>query len=542
MPMDRAFDTLLLCASEALTNCVEHAEKVTQFQLQLFSDSFGWWLDIKDDGKPSNIEVLTEKLKPSIHTFLFDGENEGGRGLGLISTLTETIELYCNQGTKTKPDIQHVHRSNTQSSFVDKISSDTLWCRTWVNGIRLGWQHQKIQQQQTVLLVDDDPSLIALYRIYLQNNYHVISVENGQKAYDYLQKNNVDIVISDINMPVMNGIELRQLLNQQGKELTPFIFLTTADNQHLLELATSLGIDDYLNKPITKDTLLQTTQRVLTRSRHLISRLSERIDQHISSALAPALPNSLGGWEVNYQARNTGLGGGDFVIYHQYKTSTTLVLVDIMGHNDVSKFFSYAYGGYIKGLLQAHPQGLPPHQLLEILSNHIYNDSLLTKTTLTCLVLSLTHQDIRATKNANLNQLNDTASVNTSSIRKLTCACAGHPPPLLIGNDTCQPLSVNGMLAGLLPNIAYSSIDIHLTAGQKIAIYTDGLFEACNNIGRRQKLYDVIQNELVNSSSKSGKDTVDRIFTHFDKVTHHHPTDDALLIILQPNIPKEEIP
>ena len=362
-----------------------------------------------------------------------------------------------------------------------------------------------------MLIVDDDPSITALYRIYLQKKYHIVSAENGQQALEHLTKNAIDLVISDINMPIMNGIELRQQLNEQHKELIPFIFLSMADDKRLLELANSLGIDDYLHKPTTKDTLLQTVERVLTRSQHLVTRLGERINKEISSALTPTLPAQFNEWTINYQTRNTGLGGGDFVIFHEYKDTTTLVLVDIMGHSDVSKFFSYAYGGYIKGLLQAHPNGLAPHRLLEILSQHIYDDSLLGKTTLTCIALSLRNNG------------------------QITLACAGHPPPIRINKDSCDALSINGMLAGLLPDIDYSSIDITLAKDEKIAIYTDGLFEACDSVDQRNVLQHSMLNQLKLSSQRSGKASIQQIFASFDELTHQQPTDDALLILLQPN-------
>lgn len=512
MPINRAYDSLALCASEVLTNCVEHSADATKIQLQLFSDNYGWWIDIKDNGKPFDINEISQKLEPNINHFLFDGENEGGRGLGLITTLAETIQLYCNTGTHNTPNIQFFsspYQKIPLDISLNNTSINTHWYQTWNNGIRLGWEHQK--QQKTLLIVDDDPSIVALYRIYLQKKYHIISAENGQQALNHLAHNAIDLVISDINMPIMNGIELRQQLNERRKELIPFIFLSMADDKHVLELANSLGIDDYINKPTTKDILLQTVERVLTRSQHLITRLGERINKEISSALTPTLPSQFNEWTINYQTRNTGLGGGDFVIFHEYEDTTTLVLVDIMGHSDVSKFFSYAYGGYIKGLLQAHSNGLAPHRLLEILSQHIYDDSLLGKTTLTCIALSLSNNG------------------------KIILACAGHPSPIRITKNSCDTLSVNGMLAGLLPNIDYSSVEITLAQDEKIAIYTDGLFEACDNADQRELLQNTILKQLELSSKRSGKDSIQQIFSSFDELTHQQPTDDALLILLQPN-------
>lgn len=512
-------NTILLCVSEILTNCVEHSHDIEMINCQFFSNRFGWWIEVNDDGSDLDINNLKTKLKKENIPSVFNLNDESGRGLHLIAHLAERIELEnLNNG-----HIKNSYYSHDETTDASLLIDDSDSRRQWTNTLRLGWAYTTNDKKPSILLVDDDPALLQLYQIYLTGDYDIYSAQNGEKALAFLQKQDVDLVVSDINMPHMNGIELRNALNEQKMELMPFIFLSTADDPHLIRNANSLGIDDYLSKPISKSNLLQAIERVLMRSKHLIARIGERIDKSITSALVPQLPKSLPHWDLRMGSRNTGLGGGDLFLYYEGQdnnnpggelapasTASTVVVVDIMGHNEASKFFSYAYGGYIKGLLLAHKGKISPSQLLETLSHHIYNDSFLGETTLTCVVIELKPQG------------------------EMTIACAGHPAPLSLTCGLCTPLPVSGMLAGLLPNTTYQSLPYTLKPGERLAIYTDGLFEAVTSQEGRECLQHTILEKLSHSHNSSIDQALDDVFTEFDKQSHQKPTDDALLMLLEP--------
>ncbi len=150
----------------------------------------------------------------------------------------------------------------------------------------------------------------------------------------------MDLVLSDIGMPDMDGMALReQLVEQPDTELTPFIFLTANEEETSIQRAGHLGIDDYLLKPVTREQLLHSLQRVIARSDQVRERLSERINRRISSALLPNLPENIPGWRLSLATRHTGSGGGDLLLHHQTEVQTLLLLADIMGHDDTAKFF-----------------------------------------------------------------------------------------------------------------------------------------------------------------------------------------------------------
>ncbi|HEC77907.1 MAG TPA: response regulator [candidate division WOR-3 bacterium] len=117
-------------------------------------------------------------------------------------------------------------------------------------------QEEKTDKRPSILLVDDDPEIHALLKAILQNQgYEITSVEDGIDALVALSKNEYDLIISDINMPNLDGFKLLEVKNQKGIE-TPVIFLTgrSAPEDEIKGL--ELGAVDYITKPIKKKLLL----------------------------------------------------------------------------------------------------------------------------------------------------------------------------------------------------------------------------------------------------------------------------------------------
>lgn len=102
-----------------------------------------------------------------------------------------------------------------------------------------------------VLVVEDDPMVRMINEQYVRMNKDFCiasSVKNGQEALDYLKENKVDLVILDVFMPFMNGVEFLKKLREQ-KLKTEVIMVTAANDTATLEETMHLGVIDYLVKP-----------------------------------------------------------------------------------------------------------------------------------------------------------------------------------------------------------------------------------------------------------------------------------------------------
>jgi len=111
-----------------------------------------------------------------------------------------------------------------------------------------------------ILVVDDEESVRAILKQILeQGNYTVEAAGNGKEAAEMLKSIHFDAIISDINMPIMNGVEL---LNK-AKELAPdvpVIFITAYGKDKVVIEAMKIGLADFIEKPFRMDQILKTVK------------------------------------------------------------------------------------------------------------------------------------------------------------------------------------------------------------------------------------------------------------------------------------------
>ncbi len=116
-----------------------------------------------------------------------------------------------------------------------------------------------------VLIVDDEIHIVHVVAIKLRNNgYDVISAENGAQAFKLVQEEKPDIVVTDFQMPVMNGMELIEKLRQdKAAESLPVILLTARGFAITDEQRQQLQVSAVLSKPFSPKDLLRNIEDVL---------------------------------------------------------------------------------------------------------------------------------------------------------------------------------------------------------------------------------------------------------------------------------------
>jgi two-component system response regulator PilR (NtrC family) len=124
-----------------------------------------------------------------------------------------------------------------------------------------------------ILLVDDEPRMLSLMNSLLKaEGYEVVSVQDGNKARDLLNSEVFDLMISDIRMTPINGMELLKI-SRGVRPTMPVIILTAFGSVETAIEAMKLGTFDYVTKPFKMDELLITIQRALEYSRALSENL-----------------------------------------------------------------------------------------------------------------------------------------------------------------------------------------------------------------------------------------------------------------------------
>ena len=117
-----------------------------------------------------------------------------------------------------------------------------------------------------VLLAEDTPALQKLVSHILEKRGHKVELaENGQQAVDMLLRQQFDVVLMDLQMPVMDGFQataaIRQL-DDQTKALVPTIALTVNGLEGERQRCLAAGMDAYVSKPIQRDELIETMERL----------------------------------------------------------------------------------------------------------------------------------------------------------------------------------------------------------------------------------------------------------------------------------------
>lgn len=123
-----------------------------------------------------------------------------------------------------------------------------------------------MKDMPTVLYVDDEEYNLLLLKVLFRGTYDVIVADSGSKALDILsEKNDIDAIITDMNMPKMNGLEF---INQARKinDSVPFIIFSGYDmNEEIFKAIENGTVECHLQKPINKDKIIKAVNNAMVR-------------------------------------------------------------------------------------------------------------------------------------------------------------------------------------------------------------------------------------------------------------------------------------
>lgn len=121
-------------------------------------------------------------------------------------------------------------------------------------------------KKMKILAIDDNVVNLATIEQELRNTYEVIPVNSGRRALKVIYQEKVDLILLDVQMPVLDGIEtLRQIREHENGITVPVIMLTAKNDKSTVIEGTKLGIMDYIVKPFEGEDLRQRIERALKR-------------------------------------------------------------------------------------------------------------------------------------------------------------------------------------------------------------------------------------------------------------------------------------
>lgn len=459
---DKRLSGLVLITSEVVTNLLKHSQpKATVCKIEFEGDQKGWSFRIYDNGGCFNDFLNKQQQADELE---FGELLESGMGLGLVSTLSDSYS-YCGADKEGEFNCYHF-QLNTRN-------------------------------KTTIAIIDDDPSILVLLEAYLGDLYRLLMFDSGEQALKGLVGRQVDLVISDLNMPEIDGLELRKLVKGDLGNI-PFIFLTGENPDHLYHLA----IDDVLSKPIKKQDLLQSVERVLVRHTSLQQSISQQLSPTIVNQLLPKIKHEIAGYQLLIAARAAQSGGGDFIFQKQQQSGCLFLMADVMGHDQQAKFFVHAYQGFLQGVSHGLRDCVQPEQLLYALSEGLQSDDLLASSLLTAV------------------------SAYCSDTGEISVAVAGHPAPKVLVDNQWQDTPVSGQLLGFSNKAEYHR---HICpAKAPVLLYTDGLSE---NLSATE-LDEFLQ--LLTESISQTKPSLSRAMDYYDNKAGIPAVDDMTLLVIIP--------
>ncbi len=120
--------------------------------------------------------------------------------------------------------------------------------------------------ENTILVVEDDPGLLATLEFNLEaTGYDVLTASDGATAVDIRRSNSVDLIVLDLSLPVMGGMQVCRALRDTG-DTVPIIMLTAWHEEHQRVDGLRSGADDYVTKPFSLNELMARIEAQLRRT------------------------------------------------------------------------------------------------------------------------------------------------------------------------------------------------------------------------------------------------------------------------------------
>lgn len=284
---------LELIVNNLLSNAFKYTESGQSITVTLKEENEWLLLQVSDTG----IGIPINKQGKIFERF-YQVENEhvgSGIGLSLVQRLVELhhgrIELDSEEGkgsifsvylpqdlttykatefasTDNNNQEDQVYSTNAKNMYF--IDTEKVECETAESGDK---------KRGTILIVEDNDEIRQYLRKGLADLFNILDAENGEAALELLKENEVDVIVTDVMMPVMDGIKLCKYVKQNIRTChIPVLMLSAkTDIKDQME-GLQVGADDYIPKPFSLSILTTKIQNMMRTRRRMIERYSKSME------------------------------------------------------------------------------------------------------------------------------------------------------------------------------------------------------------------------------------------------------------------------
>ncbi len=375
----------------------------------------------------------------------------------------------------------------------------------------------------SILITDDDNSILLLLSKVLGTNDHELTLANdGKEAIKQIEQKRFDLIITDLQMPEVNGIDVLQAGKKKNPE-TEILILTGHASVKTAVNAMKLGAYEYLTKPVDVEELrLKVAQALKHRELKIeIERQQRKIDEYNEMIqrdlkLAEQVQQSLVPLPISNSKIDIGLKhlpmigvGGDFAdIYYDGEQFVYITMIDITGHGITAALLVNRICSEIRSLVRDE---FEPNEILYNLNNFVIDIFHRTGMFLTMFTSKL---DLNA---------------NT-----FTYAGSSHPALILWKQheQKFQKLSSQNMIIGFEKQSveSFTQDTVQLDSGDRLFFYTDGIIEA-ENESREQFGIKRLLAIIDKVKEKSSQEIADTVVAYMQEQQFTQVRDDIFIIV-----------
>jgi len=354
-----------------------------------------------------------------------------------------------------------------------------------------------MREPPLILIVDDNPANVEILQMrLLANDYDIITATDGEMGLALAGEKHPDLILLDIMMPKMDGLEVcRRLKGDPSLPFMPIILVTAKSESKDVVAGLEAGGDEYLTKPVDHAALVARVKSML-RIKLLHDTVLEQSSQlkiqlktatKIQSLFWPEIPELEAGghiWAVSVPA--TYVGGDLYDVIPMPDGSLLAYVADVSDKGVPAALIMAALSTKIRSEAQTQVE---VDKLLESINNSLYD--LISEEGFFATIVLVKYWPASG---------------------KMQLALGGHLQPLWIVSGGIGNLpQLNGISLGIMPNVLFEKREIMLSPGESVLLFTDGVIEAENE---DKELFG--NNRLVryikdNKGSPRGKGLLDEI-------------------------------
>ncbi|HCU25534.1 MAG TPA: hypothetical protein DF383_11015 [Deltaproteobacteria bacterium] len=313
--------------------------------------------------------------------------------------------------------------------------------------------------QATLVCTEDNPELRYFLRDMLSDGYNVFVGADGREGLELAKQRHPDLILSDLSMPVMDGLEFcRKLREDPLLRAVPFVLLTARSMTASKLEGLAEGADDYLTKPFSETELLARVKNLVSLRRQSVQ-LERELEaaRAIQFALLPPAPRRFSEMEIDYLYHPSAELSGDFCDILPSGDWVYFYLADVTSHGTASAQVTYLLKEIFSQLLEKGREP-PLTEFLQEAQRRYASHRLNYDVALQIARYHLGHKTLQVLRGNAPAPLRVTPGGATQSLRV---------PPSPALSATTRPQSPE----------AYYSVEFTLTAGDKVYFFTDGCYE-----------------------------------------------------------------